>query len=117
MLIIDVEENGKAVIIKIKGDMSQIDNAKFDQSFKKYLNSEFKVIALDLKNIRHLDSFGMSRIIKISRMYIGNGMEFVLINMNEEIFHIFRIATFDKIYKIMTEEIFFQLYIKPVSNS
>ena len=111
MLKIDVEEIGKTVIVSLIGELSFAYVEEFESVFKKYINSEFAVVALDLKNLPYLDSFGISRIIKISRVLIAGGSEFVLINMNDNIHQIFKMATFDKLFNIMTKEDFFMTYI------
>ncbi len=110
MIKIDVEERENTVTITISGELSLGDIDEFDHTFKKYINSNLDVIALDLKYIPHLDSFGLSRIIKISRVFGGSGTEFVLMNMNEDIHRTFKITTFDKLFKIMTQNEFDRTY-------
>jgi len=116
MLTIDVREKDRAVIISLCGELSFGFVEEFENIFKKYMYSDLDVIALDLKNVPYLDSFGISRIIKISRSFIGKGTGFVLINMNESIHQIFRMATFDRIFNIMTEDDFNLTYL-PSSRS
>lgn len=120
MLKIDVEEKGKVVIVSLIGELSFTFVEEFESVFKKYISSEFDVIALDLKEVPYLDSFGISRIIKISRVLIAGGAEFILINMNDHVHQIFRMATFDKLFHIMTREDFLLTYIpseKPADNN
>jgi anti-sigma B factor antagonist len=106
MITIDVERKDKAVIVSMTGELSLGDVEKFENAFKQHLNSKLDVIALDLKQVQYLNSFGMSRILKISRAFSGSDTEFVLLNMNDNIYQIFRMSTFDKIFKIFTGEEF-----------
>ncbi len=110
MIKIDVEERENIVIVCISGNLSLGDIDEFDHTFKKYNNSNLDVIALDLKYIPHLDSFGLNRIIKVSRDFGGSGTEFVLINMNEDIHKTFTTTTFDKLFQIMTQDEFDRKY-------
>ena len=110
MQYVDIEEKDRVVIISMKDEFTFNGNDEFESSFKKYANKDYDAVALDLKNVLYIDSFGISRIIKISRLFIGNAPEFVLINMNESISYIFKITTFDKIFTIMTEDEFTEKY-------
>ena len=116
MQYIDIEERNRIVIISIKDAFTFNGNDEFESSFKKYANKDYDAVALDLKNVLYIDSFGISRIIKISRLFISNAPKFVLINMNESISHIFKITTFDKIFTIMTEDEFTQKFFKNTSQ-
>jgi anti-sigma B factor antagonist len=111
MITIDVEKKDKAVIVSIAGELSLDDAEKFEDAFKQHLNSKLDVVALNLKQVHYLNSFGMSRILKISRAFAETDTEFVLINMNDNIYQIFRMSTFDKIFKIFSGEEFNKKYI------
>lgn len=110
MIITNVEEKNNTVIVSMNGELSLNSIEEFDDAFKKYLNSSPTVVALDLEHVPYLNSFGISRIIKISRAFADKGIEFVLINMNENIYQIFRMSTFDKIFNILTLEEFNRKY-------
>jgi anti-anti-sigma factor len=111
MLRIDVEERGDAVIVMLDGELSFTFIEKFEAIFKKYHNSGFRILALDLNKVPYLDSFGMSRIIKTSRSLSAAGTGFVLINISESVMQVLRIATFDRLFNIMTRDQFFLSYI------
>ena len=106
MLQIDIEEKDKVAVISLAGDLSLHSIEGFERTFKKYPGSDFDVIGLDLKNLPYVDSFGISRILKISRILLADGKDFVLINMNENIHQIFKMSTFDRLFKIMNGDEF-----------
>lgn len=110
MLQIEVEEKDSAVVVSIAGELTLKGIEDFERAFEKYLENKPDVIALDLKHLPYLDSFGISRIIKVSRMIIAAGIDFVMINMNENIHNIFRMSTFDRLFNIMTGEEFEREY-------
>lgn len=110
MMRIETEELDQAVIVHIFGELSMNDIEKFENAFKELLNSKPVVIGLDLKNVPYVDSFGISRMVKISRAVIELGIDFVLINMNENVLQVFRMTTFDKIFRILTRKEFNNIY-------
>jgi len=110
MIITGIEERNNAVIISMSGELSLSNIEEFENVFKKYTDSDFNVAALEMGHVPYLNSFGISRIIKVSRTFINNNKDFVLINMNENIHQIFRMSTFDKIFNIMSNEEFNEKY-------
>lgn len=110
MMKIAVQERDEGIIIGIEGEISFTTVDKFENTYQKYTGSAVKVIALDLIGMPSLDSFGISRIIKMSRVISESRKDFVLINMNENIHQIFRMGTFDKIFTIMSGEDFHHKY-------
>lgn len=108
---ISVEEKDNTVIVSISGEISMTTVNNIDNSCRKYINSNLKVLALNFKNVTFIDSFGISRIIKQSRIFSGNGTDFVLIDLNDNITQIFKIATFDKLFTIMKKEDFTGKYL------
>jgi len=111
MLQIDIEEKDKVAVISLSGDLSLHSIEGFEKTFKKYPGSGFDVIGLDLKNLPYIDSFGISRILKISRILLADGKDFVLVDMNDNIHQIFKMSTFDRLFKIMTGEEFEMEYL------
>jgi anti-anti-sigma factor len=113
MLQIDIEEKDRVAIISVNGELSLHSVDGFENAFKKYPASDFNVIALDMKHMPYIDSFGMSRMIKISRIFTATGKEFVIVNMNDNIYQIFKMSTFDRFFNIMTGEEFELEYLTP----
>jgi anti-anti-sigma factor len=111
MAEISIEESDNTVIIHIAGEITMTTAADIDNACRKYIDAELKVAALDLRSVLFIDSFGISRVIKISKSFNAKGTDFVLINMNDNISQIFKIATFDKLFTIMTNDEFRNKYL------
>jgi len=111
MAEISIEEKKNTVVVSISEEITMTTVNDIENACKKFLNSKIKVLALDLKNVQFIDSFGISRVIKLSKAFIGNGIEFVLINMNDNIHQVFKIATFDRLFTIMSKEEFTETYL------
>lgn len=79
---------------------------EIDNVCRQYLNSDIDVLAFDMRNVQFIDSFGISRVIKQSKMFSSQNIEFVLVNLNDNIKQIFKIATFDKLFNIMSKDEF-----------
>lgn len=105
------EEKNNTAIIGITGEITLSTTSDLDEACRGFINSGLKVIAFDLRYVTLIDSFGISRIIKHSKAFSAKGTEFVLVNMNDNIREIFRIATFDSFFNIMTKAEFTEKYI------
>ena len=112
MAEVSIEEKNNAVIVSVSGEITMTTVNEIDFVCKPYVNSDIEVIAIDLKLVMFIDSFGISRIIKISKAFSAQNKTFVLINMNENIHQIFKIATFDKLFTIMTKPEFMMTYMQ-----
>jgi anti-anti-sigma factor len=106
MSVINVEELNNAVIIYLSGEITMITVNEIDNVCRQYLNSDIDVLAFDMRNVQFIDSFGISRVIKQSKMFSSQNIEFVLVNLNDNIKQIFKIATFDKLFNIMSKDEF-----------
>lgn len=116
MLTIDIEVKGTIVVFSIQGEISPANSREFSSAFEKYLGTDCSVMAIDLKKVRYIDSFGISKLVKLSRAFAETGGEFLIVNMNDNIRQIFRMATFDKMFKILTDEQFAGTYLAPGRN-
>jgi len=105
-----VEESNGAVVLYISGEITMVTVTEIDNTCKKYLDSDINVLAFDMRSVQFIDSFGISRVIKESKAFASRGIEFVLINLNDNINQIFKIATFDKLFTIMSKDEFNQKY-------
>jgi anti-sigma B factor antagonist len=105
-----IDEKDDTAIISISGEITMTTVTDIDNACKKFVNSGLRVFAIDLKNVIFIDSFGISRIIKQSKAFAANGTDFVLINLNDNISQIFKIATFDKLFTIMNQSEFDSKY-------
>ena len=106
MIQIEISERANIVTVSVAGELSTITAKEFDSAFEKYLVSGCKVLALDLKKMPYLDSFGISRLMKLSQGLKSANVEFIIINLNEHIRQIFHMGTFDKIFNIMSGDDF-----------
>jgi len=111
MIKVEIEESNNTAILNIYGEITMATAKEIDIACEKYINSGLKVLAFDLQNVTFIDSFGISRIIKHSKAFACNGTEFVLINLNDNINQVFKIATFDRLFRILTKYEFSEKYL------
>ncbi len=111
MQLVTTEKIKNAIIISISGEITMITVGEIDNVCKNYIDSDIEVLALDLKDVQFIDSFGISRIIKQSKIFTDKDIHFVLINMNGNIHQIFKVATFDRMFTIMTKAEFTDKYL------
>lgn len=110
MIQIDISERDNVVTVSITGEISSLTAKEFDSAFQEYNIAECKVLALDLKKLPYLDSFGISRLVKLSQLMKEKNVEFILINLNDHIRQIFHMGTFDRLFNIMTGDEFEAAY-------
>lgn len=106
MLTIDIEVKGKLVIFTVQGEISPVSSREFERAFEKFLSNEYNVLAIDFKKVRYIDSYAISKLVKLSRTFAKIGGEFLLVNMNDNIRQIFRMAGLDRIIRILTADQF-----------
>ena len=106
MIQIDMSERNGIVTVSVAGEISLHTVKEFNSALEKYTTSGCKVIALDLKNLPYLDSFAISRLIKLSQSLKEKNIKFILVNLNEHLKQIFHMGTFDKLFTIMTGDEF-----------
>ena len=105
------EKIDNIVIISISGEITMNTVSEIDRVYTPFIKSGLSAVAFDLKYVEFIDSFGISKIIKISRAFKAENTEFVLINMKNNILQTFRKAMFDKLLTITTKAEFMDTYI------
>ncbi len=116
MLSISAEERDKIVLIRLSGELTPMEAKAFDRTVDHYKSLPFDVIAIDLKKFPYIDSFGITRFMKLSRALKEKDAELVLVNMNENIHQIFKMGTFDRLFKILTVDEFSEEYFQLDDN-
>ncbi len=112
MLTIDIEIKGKIILFIMQGEITPGTTKDFDRAMYKYLSEDYSVIGIDMKKIPYIDSYAISRLIKLSRIVKEKGGELVLMNMNDNIYQIFRMANFDRFFTIISGEEFVRTYLR-----
>lgn len=92
-----VSDNGGVVTIQVSGRFDFATHQEFMRAYKEHPRGE-KRYEVDLKNAEYLDSSAMGMLLQL-REY-GNGAQVKILNGNEAVREILRIANFDKLFAI-----------------
>jgi anti-anti-sigma factor len=92
-----VSDNGAVVTIQVSGRFDFATHQEFMRAYKEYPRGEKKFV-VDLKNAEYLDSSAMGMLLQL-RDY-GGGGDIRILNGNDAVREILRIANFDKLFSI-----------------
>lgn len=90
--------NGKVVTIQINGRFDFAMHQDFLQAYKAYPRGE-KQFVVDLKGADYMDSSAMGMLLQL-RDYGNKDAGVELLNGNDAVLEILRIANFDKLFKV-----------------
>ena len=91
-------ENSKEVVISIKGRFDFTCHQEFVKSYQAFPQGE-KKYAVDLSRTEYMDSSAMGMLLQL-REYASRAARVSLLNGNENVRDILRIAHFDKLFNI-----------------
>ncbi|MCB1722380.1 MAG: STAS domain-containing protein [Chromatiaceae bacterium] len=90
--------DGRKVTIHVAGRFDFASHQDFMRAYKQHARGE-KVYVVDLKNTDYMDSSAMGMLLQL-RDYAAKGHPMELVNSNDGVREILRIANFDKIFKV-----------------
>jgi len=111
MLTMESKEQNNAVIFYLSGELVFNDTEEAEKEFMKKLAGKPRVIALDCKNLKSLDSSGLGLFIKFSKEAQKAGVDLVFINIGGNISTLFDVSKLDKMFEIITEDEFKAAYL------
>lgn len=93
-----VSDDGKVVTIKVSGRFDFAAHQDFLRAYKQHPRGE-KLFVVDLQSTEYMDSSAMGMLLQL-RDYSAKDRPMELVNGNEGVREILRIANFDKIFKV-----------------
>ncbi|HPE81377.1 MAG TPA: STAS domain-containing protein [Gammaproteobacteria bacterium] len=93
-----VSNDGKVVTIHVSGRFDFAMHQDFLRAYKEHPRGE-KGFVVDLKNAEYMDSSAMGMLLQL-RDYGAKDQSMQLVNGNDGVREILRIANFDKLFKI-----------------
>lgn len=112
MVLITVEDHGKVVIINIDGEfyIDSIESA--EQIWNQQLARYPKVMAINCKNIKYIDSSAIGILVKFLNGAMKQKTEMVFYDLNESILGVFKTAKLNNFFKIMSKTQFEMDYLE-----
>ncbi len=112
MVLIMVEDHGKVVIVNIDGEfyIDSVENA--EKIWNEQLARHPKVMAINCKNIRYIDSSAIGILVKFLNSAMKQKTEMIFYDLNENILSVFKTAKLSNFFKIMTRTQFEMEYLE-----
>jgi anti-anti-sigma factor len=112
MVLITVEDHGKVVILNIDGEfyIDSLENA--EQIWNKELAKRPKVMAINCKNIKYIDSSAIGILVKFLNGAMKQKTEMVFYDLNDNILGVFKTAKLSNFFKILSKTQFEMEYLE-----
>ncbi|MEW6527370.1 MAG: STAS domain-containing protein [Spirochaetota bacterium] len=109
---IDIHKEGPLLIFTLNGryDISEVHN--FETVYRHHIEDNPKIIALNLRDLKYIDSSGIGSLVRCMNLALKSNIEFICYDINENVESIFKIAKLDQFISILTQEEFIKKYIK-----
>ena len=92
--------NKDVFIIKAIGRFNIEEVLNFEKKVNKYMFKKIKTIALDLSELKYIDSSGIGSLIKTMNISYSHNIDLVIIDISSDILNIFKLAFLDKFFTI-----------------
>lgn len=109
---IDIHKENKILIFTLSGryDISEVHN--FESVYRQHIEDEPKIIALNLRELKYIDSSGIGSLVRCMNLALKSNIEFICYDINENVESIFKIAKLDQFISILTHDEFISTYVK-----
>lgn len=99
-----IEPAGQVLIFHLKGKIiSDTDPIEMEKDFSTYLNQNLNKVIIDLEELTHINSSGISALIKMITKSRILGGDVVIIGLNGNVAKIFDIAKLDEVFTIFSD--------------
>lgn len=98
-----IERHGDVVILHLPGSLNSQNVQQAEDTWLTLLRDKPNVLALNFRAIQSIDSLGLSHLVKLSRKTIIEEIELVLYDIPPMVHELFKIASLDRYFNILTE--------------
>lgn len=95
----DYSDDSSTLVIRIdnKFDFSKVQD--FRRAYSQ-TNENVKTIVVDLKRTEYMDSSALGMLLNMQKTFEGKGIDFEIVNCQEQVLRILKISRFDKKFTI-----------------
>jgi anti-sigma B factor antagonist len=111
VLIIESTEQKDVCIISLNGDLIFNEMEEADKIFMESIGKKPRVIAMNCKHLKSLDSSGLGLFIKFLKEATKLKVNLVFYNLTDHISTLFDVSKLDSMFDIMTESDFRRTYM------
>jgi anti-sigma B factor antagonist len=100
------------VLVELSGKFNIEEVFHFEEYLDEIMNNMPSAIAINMEEIKYIDSSGIGSLIKTMNIAKGKNIDLVITSIDKEILHIFKIAYLDRFFSIMSYQEFLDHYSK-----
>ncbi len=108
---IDIDRTKELINIKLVGEYDIQEVHFFNSLFIDELNKKPSNIALNLGELKYIDSSAIGSLIRCMNMAAKDDINFICYNLNEKIKEIFKLAKLERYFQILSDEEFKKRFI------
>lgn len=100
---VNFTEKGRHKIININGDVNIFNASQLQKAFLSIAEDENESVVINLSGVNYMDSSGIGALVAGQKKIKANNSSFGLVNVNDNVLNILKLATLDRFFKIYTE--------------
>ena len=101
---IKVKELGEHTVVSVSGEVDLYNVSKLKKTLFDIISKNVKSLVIDMKEVSYMDSSGIGALVASQKKIKINNGKFALLNLNEDVLNVLRLATLDKFFKIYNSE-------------
>ncbi len=100
----------QVALIRLNGKFNIEYVANFEEAVMGEIDGDASTIALDMSELRYIDSSGIGSLIKAMNIAKNKSIDFTLLDIHPDVMAIFKIAFLDKFFNIQSRQDFLKQY-------
>lgn len=96
--------NGDIQILSVSGEVDLYNVSELKRALFELTEGNFTNVVVDMKNVNYMDSSGIGALVAGQKKMKAHQGSFALMNINDDILNILKLATLDKFFKIYMNE-------------
>lgn len=101
---IDLREFGEHKIIEVTGEVDLYNVSELKKSIFSLTDGNYHSIVIDMKGVNYMDSSGIGALVAGQKKMKAHNGKFALVNINDDVLNILKLATLDKFFRIYESE-------------
>lgn len=101
---ISVREKGNHKIISIAGEVNLYSVSQLRKDIMSLVDESVPSLVIDMKDLTHMDSSGIALLANLQKRIKSNNGQFSMINVNNDINNVLKLAALDKFFNILETE-------------
>jgi anti-sigma B factor antagonist len=97
-------DHGEHKIIAINGEVDLYNVSELKKSLFSITDGTYKSVVVDMKDLNYMDSSGIGALVAGQKKMKAHQGSFALLNINDDVLNILKLATLDKFFKIYESE-------------